>query len=64
MVHGLDVPSSSEGSGEDIVGPIGVLNHHPQFCTGGWVSLVLQLQESTPCNKVSAKFVTTINLRC
>ena len=31
MEHGRDVPSSSEGNGEDIFVPIKMHNHHPQF---------------------------------
>ena len=35
MVLGMDILSASEGNGKNIVGPIGMLNHHPQFLTLG-----------------------------
>ena len=31
MVHGMDVPSASEGNGKNIVGPIAMLNHYPHL---------------------------------
>ena len=37
IVHGIDVPSSSEGSGGDMAGPMKMLNHYPQFQTLGTI---------------------------